>query len=58
MITKSIEILDRMTCIPALAVQLEPGRERDQALFGHVGFGLAQDTQREYAQPRGSQVAR
>ncbi len=45
---KTIEILDRMTCIPALAIQLTPGCERDRALLAHAGYGLTPLDQREY----------
>ena len=36
---KTIEIRDRATCIPALAVQLGPACESDCRLFARAGFG-------------------
>jgi len=52
--TKTFEIRDRATFIPALAVRLEPGhdldpgRDLDRYLLARAGFGLSGDEQREY----------
>ena len=40
MITKTIEIRDRMTFIPAIAVKLEPACERDRYLLARAGYGV------------------
>ena len=46
--TKTFEILDRMTFIPALAIRLEPGNEADRYLLARAGYGLIPEEQREY----------
>lgn len=38
MIAKTVEIRDRATFIPALAVKLEPGCEADRYLLGRAGY--------------------
>ncbi len=48
MICKTVEIRDRGTFIPALAIRLEPTCEADRYLLARAGFGLLRDTQREY----------
>lgn len=41
--TKTFEIRDRGTCIPALAVKLEPACEKDRRLLRRAGFSLDSD---------------
>jgi hypothetical protein len=50
MIAKTFEVRDRMTFIPVMAVQLEPGCERDRYLLARAGFGLYAAKQAEYVQ--------
>jgi hypothetical protein len=45
---KTFEVRDRMTFIPVLAVQLEPGGEQDRYLLGRAGFGTSAGVQRRY----------
>ncbi len=46
--TKLIEIRDRMTFLPALAVRLDPSCEADRYLAARAGFGTRPEQQREY----------
>ena len=46
--TKTIEIRDRMTTIPALAVQLLPTCEADRTLLARAGYGLNPFEQQRY----------
>ena len=48
MTCKTIEIRDRGTFVPALAVRLDPSDERDRWLLARSGFGSTADAQREY----------
>ncbi len=48
MITKTVELRDRATFIPALAIKLEPSNEADRYLLARAGFGRLPDQQREY----------
>jgi len=48
MIAKTFEIRDTATFIPALAVKLEPGNERDQYLLARAGYGISPENQGEY----------
>lgn len=48
MTCKTVEIRDRGTFVPALAVRLDPSDERDRWLLGRAGFGATPDAQREY----------
>ena len=48
MMTKTFEIRDRSTFIPALAVRLDPGCERDHYLLARAGYGVTPDRQHEY----------
>lgn len=45
---KMIEIRDRHTFIPALAVQLEPANEEERWLLARAGFGREAEVQRQY----------
>jgi hypothetical protein len=45
MITKTFEIRDRLTFLPALAIRLEPGSEADRFILGRAGFGTSSDSQ-------------
>lgn len=46
--TKMIEIRDRMTFIPAMAIQLEPDDEASRYLLARAGFGTEPDDQRQH----------
>ncbi len=46
--TKTFEIRDRMTLIPALAIRLDPKCEGDRHLFARGGFGTRPEDQRRY----------
>jgi len=48
MITKLFEIRDRETCIPVMAIRMEPGCERDGAILSRAGYGLKAEAQRRY----------
>jgi hypothetical protein len=48
MTSKTIEIRDRCTFIPALAVKLNPVDERDRWLLARAGFGLLEEAQSQY----------
>lgn len=48
MTSKMIEIRDRGTFIPALAVQLEPSSEEERWLLARAGFGTTAEAQRKY----------
>jgi hypothetical protein len=48
MTTKTIEIRDRGTFIPALAIRLDPGSEADRYLLGRAGYGTSPETQKKY----------
>lgn len=48
MIAKTVEIRDRGTFIPALAVKLEPSSEADRYLLGRAGYGTTPARQAEY----------
>lgn len=48
MITKTIEIRDEGTFIPALVIRLEPGCEADRYLLARGGYGTIPAQQREY----------
>lgn len=45
---KTIEIRDRGTFIPALAIQLEPLNEADRYLLARAGFGSRPEAQAQY----------
>lgn len=45
---KTLEIRDRGTFIPALAVRLDPRNERDIYLLARAGFGLVPEYQARY----------
>lgn len=46
--SKMIEIRDRHTFIPALAIQLEPESEEERWLLARAGFGRTTEAQRKY----------
>lgn len=46
--TKTLEIRDDGTFIPALAIQLSPSCEADRALLARAGYGLEPERQGEY----------
>ena len=48
MTVKSIEIRDRGTFVPALAIRLDPSDERDRFLLARAGFGTTPEAQRAY----------
>lgn len=48
MITKTVEIRDAATFIPALAIALHPDTEQDRYLFGRAGYGTTPARQGEY----------
>ena len=48
MTCKTIEIRDRGTFVPALAVRLDPADERDRWLLSRAGFGTDAADQRGY----------
>lgn len=48
MTCKTIEIRDRGTFIPALAVRLDPACERDRWLMARAGFGREPESQGSY----------
>lgn len=50
MIAKAFEILDRATCIPMLAVKLEPSNVADRYVLARAGFGTTPHQQSEYIQ--------
>jgi hypothetical protein len=39
MTTKTIEVRDRATFMPMLAIRLDPGTEADRYLLGRAGYG-------------------
>jgi hypothetical protein len=45
---KAIELRDRMTFIPAIAIKLDPGNEAEQALLARAGYGLDPSGQAKY----------
>lgn len=45
---KTVEIRDKATFIPALAIRLDPTTEADRYLFARAGFGRTPEAQREY----------
>lgn len=48
MTCKTVEIRDRGTFIPALAIRLDPSDERDRYLLGRSGFGTTPEAQGSY----------
>ena len=46
--TKTFEIRDVATFIPALAVKLDPGCDRDRYLLSRAGYGVSADEQGRY----------
>ena len=46
--TKTFEVRDSMTFIPALAIKLEPYNEGDRYLLARAGFGVHPDDQGHY----------
>jgi hypothetical protein len=48
MITKTFEIRDAATFIPALAIKLEPGCEADGYLLARAGYGGTPEKQSSY----------
>jgi hypothetical protein len=48
MITKTVEIRDRATFIPALAIKLTPETDGDRYLLGRAGFGRSPEKQAAY----------
>jgi len=46
--SKVIEIRDRCTFIPALAVRLRPANERERYLVAHAGYGITGESQEQY----------
>jgi hypothetical protein len=48
MIAKTVEIRDRATFIPALAIRLDPVTEQDRYLLGRAGYGITREKQGEY----------
>ena len=48
MIAKTVEIRDRATFIPALAIQLTPGSEADRYLLARSGYGREVEKQGKY----------
>lgn len=48
MITKTVEVRDRATFIPMLAIKLRPDCEADRYLLSRAGFGSTLDRQSEY----------
>jgi hypothetical protein len=48
MTTKTFEIRDRGTFIPALAIRLDPVDDRDRWLLGRAGFGTTPEAQSTY----------
>jgi hypothetical protein len=45
---KLIEVRDKGTFIPMMAVQLQPEKEADRFLLARAGFGRTSSAQREY----------
>lgn len=48
MIAKTFEVRDEATCIPVLAVKLEPTNEADRWLLARSGYGRTAEEQRAY----------
>lgn len=48
MTCKTVEIRDRGTFIPALAIRLDPADERDRYLIACAGFGTTAEKQAEF----------
>ncbi len=48
MIAKTVEIRDRATFIPALAIKLVPVTDQDRYLLGRAGYGTTPASQAEY----------
>lgn len=48
MVCKVLEIRDRGTFIPALALRLDPANEQERRLMSRAGYGLTVEAQREY----------
>jgi len=48
MITKTIEVRDRATFIPMLAIRLDPGNEADRYLLSRAGYGADPEDQCSY----------
>lgn len=48
MTAKTIEIRDRGTFVPALAIRLEPTNEADRYLLGRAGYSSNPEVQRQY----------
>jgi len=48
MTTKTIELRDKGTFIPMLAIKLEPGNEADRYLLSRAGYGVAAEDQGKY----------
>lgn len=48
MICKTIEIRDKGTFVPALAVKLTPSNEQDRYLLARCGFGLKPEEQSSF----------
>lgn len=46
--SKMLEIRDRGTFIPVLAIQLEPSGEEERWLLARAGFGRKAEAQRQY----------
>lgn len=46
--TKTFEIRDRATFIPAIAIRLSPSCEEDRYLLARAGYGRAAEDQGEY----------
>lgn len=47
---KVIEIRDRLTFIPALAVRLDPRNEHERYLLARAGFGISAYEQSQYVE--------
>lgn len=48
MIVKAIELRDRMTLIPAIAIKLRPENEKERRILAHAGFGGTIESQEAY----------
>jgi hypothetical protein len=48
MTTKTIEVRDKATFIPMLAIRLDPGNEADRYLLSRAGYGISAEDQAGY----------
>lgn len=48
MTAKTIEVRDKATFIPMIAIRLDPGNEADRYLLARAGYGTTPDAQRRY----------